>query len=253
MNHVNFIVNLIDLKAKVFNRIRIFKNNYSIEPNNIIDNFYGKLLDFIFGEFILIVNYSKITFNNLKISSNHNLQINSIPHLFTNLAINSIQINIPNNNQNIKIFNYTNNINFSILNSNKKDKNFEKDFNISFSYIPAIKYQIKSNISFKKNSLTSPIIPIKGNLYKILKFLKKETFLYIFHNHIKDDEQITNYELHVENVSKKIQYYYLLIEFNENLTNKIYLDYEMSFRGQNKAAYVKFLNKKGPIEDPEEI
>ena len=257
MKSNSLIVKLINYQYEIYNKMKFFLQVNNFDTNNSIINFTGHLIEDIFNEFFRLSeeNQPIRKFVKLSITNNERFKINSIPKQFNFLSTSFNHIFLPN----IK-FNNINNFNVFKNNNAIQNNNIKINFLkykimpiISFNIIPPLNSIRNANIYGNNNFISTPLITRKVKFYKILKFNNKEDFLDIFENEIMDDEQITDYEIHVESFNKKTQFYYLLIEFNEVLKNPKYKKYEIIFIGMNKAAYIKFLNKKGPMVEPEEI
>lgn len=236
MKTSSLIIDLIHYKIAIYNKMKNFLTINNIDTGNMIINFTGHLIEEIFDNFCSFANnnQTKTKFSNLSISNIKKFKINSIPKQFINLSTSSNQFLIPKSfdNKNINL-NFFHNNALHTHNINEIHIKLQKVTTNSFNITPPIKSKRNSNFFGNHNSLPSPVMPSKVKLYKILKFVNKDTFLDVFENNITVDEQITDYELHVEYVNKKTSYYYLLIEFNEFLQNTKYKQYEISFIGPN--------------------
>lgn len=254
MNQAKFMIKMIELKANTATNISNFLNTYNIKHNNPVIKFFENFINNLFTSFININNQCLSGgFKEYNLTPTSYSEIPPSKNIFTKLSITKYSIYLPTNN--IKINN--NNI-------------IKKDINLPNFYnkITNIEYKPINNASFQINAMkVTPNIPLNKNtncgflpqyninsnskFYKILKFYNIDSFKNIYDNYIINDINITNYEVHLENLGNKVNIIYLLIEYLEENLNNNYNQYCISFKANTKKKYQNFLNMKGPIIDPD--
>lgn len=245
---------MIELKANTATNISKFVNTYNIKQNNPVIKFFDNLINHLFTSIIKINNqclsggFNEYNFTPIPFS-----EIPGTQSVFKDLSITKFYLYLPKNN--IKI-NYNNIINddINLPNFNTKISNIEyKTINNTSFQIKAIKVTPKIPLNKNTNCGFLPHNNINTNtkFYKILKFFNIDLFKNIYDNYIINDINITNYEVHLENLGNKVNIIYLLIEYLEENLNNNYNQYCISFKANTKKKYQNFLNMKGPIIDPD--
>jgi len=249
MNLAKFMNKFLELKANTSFKISNFVKTYNNNNNIYVINYFNNLINDIFTQFININNdciYGE--FNDFELSPTPNLTTTPSSKAFTNLSVTKSNLFLPTNHININ-----NNININKnLNLPNSNSNF-RHINITSFNINAIKvsHNISVNSNINTGYLTQNNINTNAKFYKILKFFNIDTFKNIYDNYIIKDTNITNYEVHVEDLGNKVKIYFLLIEYLEETFNNIYTQYSISFKANTKKKYQNFLKMKGPIVDPD--
>lgn len=250
MYDAKFIINFIDIKANTYSNISNFLTTHNIPNNNSVIIYFKNIISDIFTQILnLKHNFINVDIEDSLKTRIPNNNFTPIPKKFTNLSINNFNLNVINNNKNI-----INHIDLLNLNNQNITPIYKIINTISITLFP-VKSPIRNSSRYYSSNGYIPANNLnpKFKFYKILKFTNIDVFKNIFNTYIVNDDNIYNYELHVDNSIKNNSTYYLLIEFAEEYLNNIYEKFTIPFKTNSKRKYQEFLNKKGSLIDPESL
>ena len=243
MNISTFIKDFITLKGNVYTYLNsVFNNNSNLDISSII-TIFKNIIDNIFLELESLITLG------IKKSLESLYPIKNIDFSITNL---NFITPIKNNKD---IFNkITPNLPKIIKYSNGK-----------FDYIPAsiINFKITGNLNSVKKNIRHTINFLNNymeidsskssNNFTILKFNNVGELKYIIENHINNDINIVNYQIHQKKFTNSFECFYMLVEHKGDLSKEIYSNYIFYFKGATRYHYEKFMKNIGPQIDAEDL